>query len=116
MFTGEPFDYTGADYELAGAVGRPVPVQKRVPVHIGGAGPKLTMPLVREFADWWNCPSYAADRLAEVRPLAGDAHVSVQHPVGLATGNVDRDEVAAIGDAPVRELGRCRDGYAVAGC
>jgi alkanesulfonate monooxygenase SsuD/methylene tetrahydromethanopterin reductase-like flavin-dependent oxidoreductase (luciferase family) len=94
MFTGEPFDYTGAHYELAGAVGRPVPVQKRVPVHIGGAGPKLTMPLVREFADWWNCPSYAADRLAEVRPLAGDARVSVQHPVGLAAGDADRDDVA----------------------
>jgi alkanesulfonate monooxygenase SsuD/methylene tetrahydromethanopterin reductase-like flavin-dependent oxidoreductase (luciferase family) len=96
MFTGEPFDYTGAHYELGGAVGRPVPVQKRVPVHIGGAGPKLTMPLVREFADWWNCPSYAADRLAEVRPLAGNTRVSVQHPVGLAAGDADRDEVAAI--------------------
>src|SRR5439155_5626717 len=96
MFTGDPFDYAGAHYELAGAVGRPVPVQPRVPVHIGGAGPKLTMPLVREFADWWNCPSYAADRLAEVRPQAGPARVSVQHPVGLAAGDADRDEVAAI--------------------
>jgi len=96
MFTGEPFDYTGAHYELAGAVGRPVPVQPRVPIHIGGAGPKLTMPLVREFADWWNCPSYAAGRLAEVRPQAGRARVSVQHPVGLAAGDADRDEVAAI--------------------
>ena len=96
MFTGEPFDYSGAYYDLAGAVGRPVPVQERVPVHIGGAGPKLTMPLVREFADWWNCPSYAADRLAEVRPQAGKARVSVQHPVGLAAGDADRDEVAAI--------------------
>ena len=96
MFTGEPFDYTGAHYELAGAVGRPVPVQKRVPVHIGGAGPKLTMPLVREFADWWNCPSYAADRLAEMLPQAGTARVSVQHPVGLAAGDADRDEIASI--------------------
>jgi alkanesulfonate monooxygenase SsuD/methylene tetrahydromethanopterin reductase-like flavin-dependent oxidoreductase (luciferase family) len=96
MFTGEPFDYTGAHYGLAGAVGRPVPVQPRIPVHIGGAGPKLTMPLVREFADWWNCPSYAADRLAEVRPQAGTARVSVQHPIGLATGDADRDEVGGI--------------------
>jgi len=96
MFAGEPFDYTGAHYRLAGAVGRPVPVQPRIPVHIGGAGPKLTMPLVRELADWWNCPSYAADRLAEVRPLAGDARVSVQHPVGLAAGDADRDEVGAL--------------------
>jgi alkanesulfonate monooxygenase SsuD/methylene tetrahydromethanopterin reductase-like flavin-dependent oxidoreductase (luciferase family) len=93
MFTGEPFDHVGRYYRLEGARGRPVPVQPRIPVHVGGAGPKLTMPLVRDFADWWNCPSYAADRLVDLRPLAGDAGVSVQHPVGLAAGANDRDEV-----------------------
>jgi alkanesulfonate monooxygenase SsuD/methylene tetrahydromethanopterin reductase-like flavin-dependent oxidoreductase (luciferase family) len=95
MFAGEAFDYAGAHYQLAGALGRPTPVQPRIPVHVGGAGPKLTMPLVREFADWWNCPSYAADRLAELRPMAGNARVSVQHPVGLAAGDADREEVAS---------------------
>ncbi len=96
MFTGEPFDYAGAHYRLDGAIGRPVPVQGHIPVHIGGAGPKLTMPLVRDFADWWNCPSYAADRLADMRSLAEDASVSVQHPVGLAAGGADRDEVSDV--------------------
>jgi alkanesulfonate monooxygenase SsuD/methylene tetrahydromethanopterin reductase-like flavin-dependent oxidoreductase (luciferase family) len=96
MFSGEPFDYAGRHFRLEGARGRPVPVQWRIPVHVGGAGPKLTMPLVRDFADWWNCPSYAADRLAELRPLTGDARVSVQHPVGLAARAEDRDEVAEI--------------------
>jgi alkanesulfonate monooxygenase SsuD/methylene tetrahydromethanopterin reductase-like flavin-dependent oxidoreductase (luciferase family) len=96
MFAGEPFDYGGAHYRLEGALGRPVPVQDRIPIHVGGAGPKLTMPLVREFADWWNCPSYAADRLGELRPQAGSARVSVQHPVGLAAGDADRDEVAGV--------------------
>ena len=74
MFAGEPFDYSGAHYELAGAVGRPVPVQPRIPVHIGGAGPKLTMPLVREFADWWNCPSLRG------RPAGGGATSSPATP------------------------------------
>ncbi len=96
MFTGEPFEHTGTHFQLAGAQGRPRPVQARVPVHIGGAGPKFTMPLVRDFADWWNCPAYAVERLAELRPLAGDARVSVQHPVGLAAGEADRDEVASL--------------------
>jgi alkanesulfonate monooxygenase SsuD/methylene tetrahydromethanopterin reductase-like flavin-dependent oxidoreductase (luciferase family) len=96
MFAGEPFDYTGEHFRLEGARGRPVPIQSRIPVHVGGAGPKLTMPLVREFADWWNCPSYAADRFAELRPLAGNTRVSVQHPVGLAAGAGDRDEVAEL--------------------
>jgi alkanesulfonate monooxygenase SsuD/methylene tetrahydromethanopterin reductase-like flavin-dependent oxidoreductase (luciferase family) len=96
MFAGEPFDYSGTHFHLEGARGRPVPVQSRIPVHVGGAGPRLTMPLVRDYADWWNCPSYAADRLAELRPLAGNARVSVQHPVGLASDAGERDEVGEI--------------------
>lgn len=95
MFAGEPFDYAGDHFGLEGAIGRPVPVQAHVPVHIGGAGPKLTMPLVRDHADWWNCPSYALDRLDELRPLAGEAGVSVQHPIALAPDAASRAEVLA---------------------
>jgi alkanesulfonate monooxygenase SsuD/methylene tetrahydromethanopterin reductase-like flavin-dependent oxidoreductase (luciferase family) len=95
MFSGEPFDYDGAHYQLRGAIGRPVPAQPHVPVHIGGGGPKLTMPLVAEFADWWNCPGYALDRLDELRPLAGDVRISTQHPIGLAPDARSRDDVAA---------------------
>jgi alkanesulfonate monooxygenase SsuD/methylene tetrahydromethanopterin reductase-like flavin-dependent oxidoreductase (luciferase family) len=99
MFAGEPFDYPGDAHQLHGAIGRPRPVQlPRPPLHIGGAGPRLTMPTVREHADWWNCPTYAVDRLAELRPLAGDARVSVQHPVGLASGPADRDEIVAVAE------------------
>jgi alkanesulfonate monooxygenase SsuD/methylene tetrahydromethanopterin reductase-like flavin-dependent oxidoreductase (luciferase family) len=95
MFAGEPFDFTGDHFTLRGATGRPIPVQARVPVHIGGGGPKLTMPLVERFADWWNCPGYALDRLDQLRPLAGDARISVQHPIGLAMNTEARDETIA---------------------
>lgn len=95
MFSGETFDYAGEHFTLHQATGRPVPVQSRVPIHIGGGGPKLTMPLVNRFADWWNCPGYALDRLDDLRPLAGSARISVQHPIGLAHGAADRDEVIA---------------------
>jgi len=95
MFAGEPFDYAGEHFTLHGATGRPVPVQARVPVHIGGGGPKLTMPLVSQFADWWNCPGYALDRLDDLRPLAGNARISVQHPIGLAKTSAERDETIA---------------------
>ena len=71
MFAGEAFDYDGAHYQLHRAIGRPVPSQARIPIHIGGGGPKLTMPLVERFADWWNCPGYALDRIDELRALAG---------------------------------------------
>lgn len=99
MFAGEPFDHVGDARQLRGAIGRPRPVQlPRPPLHIGGAGPRLTMPIVREHADWWNCPSYAVDRLAELQPLAGNARVSVQHPVGLARGPADRDDTVAVAE------------------
>ncbi len=93
MFSGEFFDFAGEHFRLEQAIGRPRPVQDHVPIHLGGAGPNLTMPLVRDHADWWNCPSYAVDRLTALRPLAGDARVSVQHPVGLVTDPSDRQQV-----------------------
>lgn len=99
MFAGERFDYSGEHYTLQGAIGRPRPVQTpHPPIHIGGAGPKLTMPIVRDHADWWNCPSYAIDRLDALLPLAGSARVSTQHPVALARTDADRDDVVAIGE------------------
>lgn len=93
MFAGELFDFEGPHVALKGAIGRPRPIQDHVPIHIGGAGPKLTMPLVREFADWWNCPSYAVERFEQLLPLAGNAHISVQHPIGLALNDAGADEV-----------------------
>jgi alkanesulfonate monooxygenase SsuD/methylene tetrahydromethanopterin reductase-like flavin-dependent oxidoreductase (luciferase family) len=99
MFAGERFDFAGDHFTLRGAIGRPVPVQSpRPPVHIGGAGPQLTMPLVREHADWWNCPTYAIDRLAELIPLAGSARISTQHPVALAPTDAARPDVVAAGE------------------
>ena len=99
MFSGERFDYRGAHHTLTGALGRPVPVQTpHPPIHIGGAGPRLTMPIVRDHADWWNCPSYAIDRLDELRPLAGTARISTQHPVALARSEAERSEVVATGE------------------
>ena len=102
MFAGEPFDYAGAHFTFDGAIGRPVPVQAKVPVHIGGAGMKLTMPIVRDHADWWNCPSYAIDRLGELRAHAGGARVSVQHPVALVP---DESSRAAVRTAAERRFG-----------
>lgn len=95
LFTGEPVSFDGRFHRVEGAICRPVPLQAPLPVHIGGAGRSLTLPLVRRFASWWNIPSYAVDRLAELRPLAGGARVSVQHPVALVHPGDDRDAVVA---------------------
>jgi alkanesulfonate monooxygenase SsuD/methylene tetrahydromethanopterin reductase-like flavin-dependent oxidoreductase (luciferase family) len=95
LFTGEPFDHEGRFWTLRGAQQRPAPLGGHIPILIGGGGPKLTMPLVARYADWWNCPSYAVDRLAELTPLAGAARISTQHPVGLAANPAALDEVAS---------------------
>lgn len=84
LFTGEVFDHHGRFWNLRQAQQQPTPVHGTIPVIIGGGGPRLTMPLVREHAQWWNCPSYAMDDLDALRPLAGTARVSTQHPVTLA--------------------------------
>ncbi|MHB8669462.1 MAG: LLM class flavin-dependent oxidoreductase [Acidimicrobiales bacterium] len=84
LFSGEKVSYQGQHFHLEGAICRPRPVNGRVPIHVGGGGERLTMPLVSRHADWWNCPSYAVARIDELRPLAGGARVSVQHTLGLA--------------------------------
>ncbi|WP_329320931.1 LLM class flavin-dependent oxidoreductase [Streptomyces sp. NBC_01262] len=93
MFAGEPFDYDGRHFRLRDAIGRPTPVQRRLPVHIGGGGRQLTMPLVARHADWWNCVASARERLAELAPLRGAARISAQYAVGLLGASADREAV-----------------------
>jgi alkanesulfonate monooxygenase SsuD/methylene tetrahydromethanopterin reductase-like flavin-dependent oxidoreductase (luciferase family) len=95
LFTGEPVTYEGQYYQLRDAVARPRPVQEALPIHVGGAGPKLTMPIVARHADVWNCVSYGVARLAELIPLAGKARISVQHPIGLVMDESERERVVA---------------------
>jgi alkanesulfonate monooxygenase SsuD/methylene tetrahydromethanopterin reductase-like flavin-dependent oxidoreductase (luciferase family) len=95
MFTGEPFSYEGNHLTLTDALGRPTPVQAKVPIHLGGAGKRLTLPLVARYADWWNCPTYALEQFDELRPLAGNARISVQRVVALAPSTAEREDVVA---------------------
>lgn len=94
MFSGETFDYTGEHFTLSGAHGRPMPVQNRIPIHIGGAGKQLTIPLVARYADWWNCVAYARSDFEEIAPMRGAAKVSVQYPVGVVVDERSREKVA----------------------
>ncbi len=54
----EPFDFDGRFYKLKGAICEPKPVQRpRPPIMIGAAGEKLSLRVVAEHADIWNCPT-----------------------------------------------------------
>lgn len=59
MFAAERTSFDGRYYQVADFPNVPGPVQRpRPPIHIGGAGPKFTLPLVARFADVWNVPTY----------------------------------------------------------
>ena len=96
LWTGERVDHRGRFFRLDGALARPRPVQDPLPLHVGGAGEKLTLPLAARVASWWNCPSYAAERLAELAPRVAPARISVQHPVGFVRDESGRAAVAAL--------------------
>ncbi len=95
LLAGEPVSYQGRFFQMENAEQQPTPVNGHIPIVIGGAGRKLTMPLVRDFADWWNCPVYGMAELGELIALAGNARLSVQRAIGLAPSSAARHEVVA---------------------
>ncbi len=56
----EPFaDFSGTHYTLTHAPNNPRPLQRRLPLWIGGAGEKRTLRTAARFADGWNAPYLA---------------------------------------------------------
>jgi F420-dependent oxidoreductase-like protein len=59
MFANERTTFSGRHYEVRDLPNLPPPVQRpRPPVHVGGTGPRHTLPLVARYADVWNIPVY----------------------------------------------------------
>ena len=57
----EPFaDFIGQHYTLAHAPNFPKPIQRRLPIWIGGGGEKRTLRTTARFADGWNVPYLSA--------------------------------------------------------
>lgn len=59
------------------------------PLFIGGASER-TLDLVREHADWWNCPAMERHRLTQLVPHVGGARISVNYSIALAGRPGDR--------------------------
>ena len=94
LWTGDAVDFDGEHFHLVGAQQRPTPLSK-IPIVVGGAG-RRTLDLVRTYADWWNLPIYALDRLEDLRGDVADAAISVQAVVGLLADDSERDVTTAI--------------------
>ncbi len=54
LLTSEYTDFNGHYYQLTNARCEPKPVQARIPIVIGGRGPKRTLPAVARWADMWD--------------------------------------------------------------
>ena len=54
LLDGETVDHDGRFYTLRDAVCAPRPLQSRLPILIGGSGPRKTLPLIARSADLWN--------------------------------------------------------------
>jgi alkanesulfonate monooxygenase SsuD/methylene tetrahydromethanopterin reductase-like flavin-dependent oxidoreductase (luciferase family) len=85
MFAAPRTTFEGAHYTVRDLPNLPGPVQRpRPPIHVGGAGPRLTLPLVARYADVWNVPTYALDRLpALTRALDGECERLGRDPATL---------------------------------
>jgi alkanesulfonate monooxygenase SsuD/methylene tetrahydromethanopterin reductase-like flavin-dependent oxidoreductase (luciferase family) len=57
MMKGDPLTFEGKYFSIHDLPNRPAPA-RRPPVHVGGVGPKYTLPLVARYADVWNIPVY----------------------------------------------------------
>jgi alkanesulfonate monooxygenase SsuD/methylene tetrahydromethanopterin reductase-like flavin-dependent oxidoreductase (luciferase family) len=73
MFASSRTTFEGQHYAVRDLPNLPGPVQQpRPPIHIGGAGPLRTLPLVARYADAWNVPTYALDRIPELQRTLDD--------------------------------------------
>ncbi|MGI9603803.1 MAG: LLM class flavin-dependent oxidoreductase [Acidimicrobiales bacterium] len=108
LWAGETVDFDGQHHQLRAGQQLPGPLD-RIPIVIGGAGPK-TMALVAQHADWWNCPIYALDRFADLRAAAGSARPSTQEMVGFIPSEAER---AAVAELTERRFGQMGPGVTV---
>jgi len=54
LLDGERVTHAGPFYRFEDAICAPRPIQERLPILIGGSGPRKTIPLIARHADMWN--------------------------------------------------------------
>ncbi|MET0672221.1 MAG: LLM class F420-dependent oxidoreductase [Microbacterium pygmaeum] len=120
---GETFDFDGAAYTLSEAPALPKPVQHRVPIIIGGAGPRRTPDLAARYATEYNIGFRPeADVVAAFARVAAACERVDRDPgtlkrsVALPTiAAPDEAQLARRAEATGRSLDEFRDGTNLAG-
>jgi F420-dependent oxidoreductase-like protein len=116
LFTGDTVTYNGHVVSLRDAQMRPTPVQRpRLPIWIGGNGPRRTLPLVAKYADVWHAygtPNSLRDASVRVDQLATEAGRDPGEILRAASLSLDELDAAPKFVAKWRDAGY---GYLVCG-
>ena len=104
MLTQTVTSYAGRHFRLEDVPNRPQPVQSPRPrLHVGGMGPRLTLPLAARFADVWNVPTYGLSEWETARArLDQECEALGRDPAEVQT-SLEAVLVVAADDAAVRE-------------
>lgn len=89
LTTDGPVSFEGAHFSLEGAVCDPQPVQRRVPIWIGGTGERRTLPMTARIADGWNAPFLSPEAFAKKRAVLAAACELVGRDISEITCSVN---------------------------
>ncbi|GAA1993730.1 LLM class F420-dependent oxidoreductase [Isoptericola halotolerans] len=85
---GETYDFAGQHYTLADSPALPKPVQGRIPIIVGGGGPRRTPALAARFADEYNQAFPALDSIGPRIRVIEKALADAGRPAGSLTQSV----------------------------
>ncbi len=114
LWTEEKVDHEGRFWKFTEALCNPKPVQDRIPMVIGGSGPKKTLRVVAKHADEWNAPAATPKDFSELNKVLED-HCAA---VGRNSADIKRSvQIFLFGhdDAQIAAVERQIDGLAEVG-
>lgn len=88
LLANERTTFTGRHYRLTEAMNNPKPLQRPLPICIGGVGRTRTLPLTARFAHHWNFSGSDVATFTECRDVLHDACASIGRDPGEITTSV----------------------------
>ncbi|MBT4491742.1 MAG: LLM class flavin-dependent oxidoreductase [Gammaproteobacteria bacterium] len=104
MLTQDRTTFTGKHFSVDNVSNLPIPVQKRMPIWIGGLGEKKTLKLVAKHADGWNAAYTSVDNFSRLSgildqwcekqdrdPATLDRSINLTFNLGITQAEVDAE-------------------------